>query len=411
MVLYIILFLYIIRLKMKQLLFIVMLILSFCSNRTNKSFYDAVQAQQVIQVGAERTELYLPKLRGKRVGLIVNQTSRIADKHLVDYMLSSGIKVQRLFCPEHGFRGSADNGAVLEDDIDALTQLPIISLYGKKKKPAKEDLEGIDMLVFDIQDVGVRFYTYISTLHYVMEAAAENGVELIVLDRPNPNIHYIDGPILDVKFSSFVGMHPVPVVYGMTIGEYAGMINGEGWLKDNVQCKLDVIPCHSYNRSMNYILPVKPSPNLASANAIAHYPSLCFFEPTSISIGRGTPHAFELIGQPGLTEHSYSFTPMPRTGASNPKHEGQLCFGESLIDRPARRDAMELKWLIKYYALCKDKEIPFFTNERFFDLLAGSSSLREQLIAGLGETEIRASWEVDLREYDNLRKPYMLYPD
>lgn len=370
-------------------------------------------ANAQLKVGAEQTNVYLPMLKNKTVALVVNPTSIIKSTHLVDSLKSLGINIKSIFAPEHGFRGDAEAGAHIKSDIDKKTNLPVLSLYGNKKKPSKEDLKGVDIVVFDIQDVGARFYTYISTLHYIMEACAENNIQLIVLDRPNPNGFYVDGPVLDPKFKSFVGMHPVPVVHGMTIGEYAQMINGEKWLPNGIQCKLNVVPCVGYAHSILYALPIKPSPNLPTKESILLYPSLCFFEGTDVSIGRGTDKPFELVGKPNFVKGSYEFTPKSIKGVSeNPKYNGQKCQGVLLTDfgnsyMPIHA-ALYLTWLIDFYKESSDKE-NFFNS--FFDKLAGTDQLRQQIIAGKTEEEIRKSWEPALSNYKQMRKKYLLYRD
>jgi len=363
----------------------------------------------VVMPGALDTEKYLPLIDGKNVGVIVNQTSRIGSTHLVDSLLARGVNIAKIFCPEHGFRGTADAGTLLDDDVDRNTGLPVISLYGRKKKPAPEDLAGLDVLIFDIQDVGIRFYTYLSTLHYILEAGAEQQVPVIVLDRPNPNIRMYDGPVLDTSFSSFVGLHPVPVAYGMTIGEYARMIVGEKWIKASAKCDLTVIPCLNYNRNSLYRLPVKPSPNLPNMQAIYLYPSLCFFEPTVISVGRGTDKAFQQIGHPSFNWFSYSFKPQSMVGAQNPKHKDVQCMGLNLSAVEPELTRLNLKWLLDFYSYCVDNGLEFFTNKAFFDKLAGTDKLRHALESGLTEDEIRASWVEGLESFNRLRRQYFIY--
>ena len=326
----------------------------------------------------------------------------IGNTHLVDSLLSIGIDVVKVFSPEHGFRGKADAGAKVENGTDSKTGLPIISLYGKNKKPYPEQLEGIDVLLFDIQDVGARFYTYISTLHYIMEAAGENNIKVIVLDRPNPNSHYVDGPIREKEFESFVGMHAIPIVHGMTIGEYAKMINGENWIA--VNCELTVIVIENYTRKMAYDLPIKPSPNLPNAKAINLYPSLCLFEGTTISIGRGTVYPFQHFGAPYL-ESDYSFTPKSGAGSKYPKHENKECFGTNLrLEKPLT--AINLNWIIETYKQCPEKE-EFFNN--FFDKLAGTDKLRKQIIAEKTQKEIKESWQEGLEEFKEKREKHLIY--
>ena len=360
-----------------------------------------------ITPGAEQTELYWKHIEGKKIGLVVNQTSTIAATHLADYLLERDISVVRLFTPEHGFRGKEDAGAKVSDGRDPKTGLSIVSLYGKNKKPSAESLEGLDVLIFDIQDVGVRFYTYISTLHYVMEAAAEQGVKVIVMDRPNPHAHYVDGPVLKEAFSSFVGMHPVPVIYGLTIGEYAQMINGEAWLSEGIKCDLTIIPVSNYLRSDQYILPIKPSPNLPNNLSIGHYPSLCFFEGTTLSVGRGTTMPFQIIGHPGL-EMDFTFTPQSTEGARYPKHENELCTGLDLRNiKPA--SALDLSYLITMHDEMKSRKLPFFNDDNFFNLLAGTDELKKDIISHKPLEEIKASWEQGLIDYKIKRRQYLIY--
>jgi uncharacterized protein YbbC (DUF1343 family) len=377
--------------KIKQIICISLVLFTF-----------SVKAQNIV-LGAERTDTYLPLLKNKNVGVVANQTSMIANTHLVDSLLSLEIDVVKVFSPEHGFRGKADAGAIIEDGIDSKTGIPIISLYGNNKKPTREQLLGIDVLVFDIQDVGVRFYTYISTLHYVMEAAAENNIKVIVLDRPNPNGHYVDGPILDTNFKSFVGMHPVPIVHGMTIGEYAKMINGENWI--TTRCELIVIEMENYTHNTNYDLPIKPSPNLQNARAVNLYPSLCLFEGTNISVGRGTDYPFQHFGAPYL-KSNYSFMPKSGEGSKYPKHEDIVCFGTDLRFQEDYLTALNLNWIIETFKQCSEKE-EFFNN--FFDKLAGTDKLKKQIIAGMTAKEIKASWQEGLEKFKKIRKKYLIY--
>jgi uncharacterized protein YbbC (DUF1343 family) len=356
---------------------------------------------------AHHTEDYLPYLKGFSIGVVSNQTSNIGTTHLVDSLVSSGINIKTVFAPEHGFRGNIDAGEYVKDGKDSKTGLPIISLYGKNKKPKPEQIEDIDILVFDIQDVGARFYTYLSTLHYIMEAAAEANIKVIVLDRPNPNAHYIDGPILKTENSSFIGLHPVPIVYGMTIGEYAKMINGEGWLQNEQKCDLQVIPLKNYNRNTTYELPVRPSPNLPNAQSIALYPSLCLFEGTPVSAGRGTEQQFQIFGSPDLDSemYSYTFTPQANLGAKYPKFKGELCFGENLSAYTAPNQ-IELQWLINAYK--QYNKDSFFTP--FFDKLAGNTELKKKIISGMSAEKIRESWKSDLQDFQVIRSKYLIYP-
>lgn len=365
-----------------------------------------------LQTGASLTAQYLDLIRGKKVALLVNQTSMIGDTHLADSLISLGIAVQKIFAPEHGFRGEADAGEQVKDGKDAKTGIPLISLYGDKKKPGKAELAGIDIVVFDIQDVGVRFYTYISTMSYVMEACAENGVEFMVLDRPNPNGHYVDGPVLKKGFESFIGLHPIPVVHGMTVGEYAQMVNGEGWLKEGIQCNLKVIQCANYDHDTAYELPVKPSPNLPNNRAIYLYPSLCFFEGTLVNVGRGTDKQFQVYGHPTYLGGDYKYTPKSMPGAKHPKFEDKECHGydlTTLSPEDIRKEArLNLNYLINYYKTFPKGE-EFFLKNNFFDKLAGSNELRFQIISGLDAETIRRGWRKDLAAFKILRKKYLLY--
>ncbi|GAA6767374.1 DUF1343 domain-containing protein [Flavobacterium sp. CGRL1] len=359
-----------------------------------------------IKTGADNYEKYLPLLKNKKIGIVTNQTGILSDKtHLVDFLLEKKIAVQTIFAPEHGFRGTADAGEHIVDGKDPKTGLSIISLYGDNKKPKTEQLAGIDIMIFDLQDVGARFYTYISSLHYVMEACAENNVPLIILDRPNPNGSIVDGPLLEKEFTSFVGMHPIPLLHGMTIGEYAQMVNGQKWLKNGVQCKLTVTPCVNYKRTMPYSLLVKPSPNLPNDQSINLYASLCLFEGTNVSMGRGTEKQFQIYGSPYLTKTNFSFTPKPNFGAKDPLYNGKECFGEDLTSYP-KLTQLELKWLIKAYQNTSDKT-KFFN--AFFTKLAGTKKLQQQIESGVSEKDIRAGWKKDLEAFLIMRKPYLLY--
>ncbi len=358
-------------------------------------------------------EVYLPRLTGKRLGLVVNQTSTVGQTHLVDTLLALGMDVLRIFAPEHGFRGEADAGATITDGTDTRTGLPIKSLYGSNKKPSREDLMDLDVIVFDIQDVGARFYTYISTLHYVMESAARYGKKVVVLDRPNPNGQLIDGPVRQPGYESFVGLDPIPVAHGLTVGEYARMVNGEGWLGEGLVCELEVIPCPGYTHNAVYELPVAPSPNLPNQRSIYLYPSLCFFEGTALSVGRGTDRQFQLYGHPQLTAAPDSFTPRPGPGAADPKLNGELCHGVDLSQQPAttfRARQLDLAPLLTTYRDLTAQGVPFFTRPNFFDLLAGSDRLRTMIEAGKSGVEIRASWAEELVTYRRLREQYLLYP-
>ncbi len=366
-----------------------------------------------LRSGADQMDRYLRLIDGKRIALVANHTSVVGKRHLVDTLLSSGIEknqILKVFAPEHGFRGDHAAGVQIEDGTDRLTGIPVASLYGSHKKPEPEELAGIEVMLFDLQDVGARFYTYISTLHYVMEACAENDIPLILLDRPNPNGGYVDGPVLDTAFKSFVGMHPIPVVYGLTIGELAGMINGEGWLSKGVQCELTVIPCADYSRGQPYAMPVSPSPNLANDHAVLMYPSTCFFEGTVLSEGRGTDMPFEVYGHPELPG-AFSYTPENIPGvARNPKFEGRLCHGADLRDfnPEAGWTRIHLKFLLEAYEAFPRKE-EFFT--KYFNTLAGCDTLRMQIEAGWDEERIRASWQGELEQYKLKRRKYLIYEE
>jgi len=361
---------------------------------------------QEIKTGADNFKAYLPLLKSKKIGIVTNQTGILSDKtHLVDFLLSKNINIKTIFAPEHGFRGTADAGERIIDGRDSKSGLPIISLYGDNKKPKPEQLVGIDLIVFDLQDVGLRFYTYISTLHYVMEACAENNIPVLILDRPNPNGNIIDGPMLEKEYTSFVGMHPVPVLYAMTIGEYGKMINGEKWLKNEVQSDLTVIPCLNYNRKMSYSLPVKPSPNLPNDQSINLYASLCLFEGTNVSVGRGTEKQFQIYGSPFLPKSDFSFVPKPNFGAKEPMHKDQICNGEDL-SAVTKVNQLELKWIMKAYNETSDKT-KFFNP--FFTKLAGTKQLQQQIEAGTSEKEIRKSWENGLNDFKKTRKKYLIY--
>lgn len=374
-------------------------------DNTTKTIHD-------IKVGAARTDEYLPLLKGKNVAVAANQSSVIENTHLVDTLLASGVLVKKVFCPEHGFRGLVDAGKKVKTYKDDKTNLPIISLYGKNKKPSVADLSGIDVVVFDIQDVGVRFYTYLSTLHYIMEACAENNKQVIVLDRPNPNGYYIDGPVMEDTYKSFLGLHPVPIVYGMTIGEYAQMINGEGWLKAGVKCNLKVVKLLNYNHTDFYELPIKPSPNLPNMASVYLYPSLGLFEGTVVSVGRGTDLPFQVIGHPTLQNTNYNFTPKPTSGALSPKYNGIECHGFNLFEfgKEYMRDTKKiyLFWLMGTYKNTPDKATFFDEN---FNYHAGNATLQKQIKDGATEAEIRESWKSGIQKFKPIRKKYLLYKD
>ncbi|MDB4088066.1 DUF1343 domain-containing protein [Flavobacteriales bacterium] len=366
-----------------------------------------------IVTGAERVNSYLNLLKGKRVAIVANQTSSIKQTHIVDSLLSLGVDIKKVFSPEHGFRGNASAGELVKSSMDVKTGLPLVSLYGKNKKPSALQLADIDIVIFDIQDVGARFYTYISTMHYVMEACAENNKKMLILDRPNPNGYYVDGPILKKEFKSFVGMHPIPVVHGLTVGELAFMINGEGWLKGGVKCDFKVIKCEKYSHSDYYKLPIAPSPNLPNMSSVYLYPSICFFEGTSVSVGRGTDLPFQVIGSPYLPKTSYSFTPSPNLGSKNPKYKGIECNGYDLnifgLLYIRNTKKLYLHWLIGLNEKTKGKE--FITRASFFDLLAGTNQLRQQVIKGESIKTIQESWSSDLDEYMKMRGQYLIYED
>jgi len=361
-------------------------------------------AESSVRCGADRTGQYFPLLEGKHFALCVNQTSRIGNVHLADSLCAANLRPAFILSPEHGFRGDADAGAGIADSKDIKTGLNIVSLYGKQKKPTKEQLKGIDLIVFDLQDVGCRFYTYLSTLHYIIKACSENGIGLIVLDRPNPN-DTVDGPLRKDGYSSFVGMHPIPVLHGCTLGEMARMILGEGWIKGS--CDLTVITVEGWHHGERYDLPVAPSPNLPNHHAIALYPSLCLFEGTVVSVGRGTGFPFEVIGTPSPKTGSFTFTPIPTKGALHPLHEGKPCYGEDLRSKN-QSTAFSLLYIMEMYRRSGLKE-GFFSNAKFFDLLAGSDALRRQILEGANEEEIRQSWQADLNSYKTIRKKYLLY--
>lgn len=381
-------------------------------------FFFGLSAQDVkvltdkeIVVGAKRMDKYLPLLQGKNVAVIANVTSQINSTHLVDTLLKLKVKIKKIFSPEHGFRGKADAGEKVGNQKDDKTGLPIVSLYGKHKKPTKEDLAGIDIVIYDMQDVGVRFYTYISTMTYCMEACAENNKQFIVLDRPNPNGFFIDGPVLDMKWKSFLGLHPVPLVYGMTCGEYAQMVNGEGWLAGGKKCSLTVVQLLNYDHTVSYQLPIKPSPNLPNMTAVYLYPSLGLFEGTVISVGRGTDSPFQVIGHPNLKDGRMNFTPKSTEGAKTPKYEGKICYGYDLkvfgeeVVRVSRQ--VYTYWIIGTYNSLKD---PNYFDENF-NFHAGNDMLQKQIKEGKSEEEIRKSWQPDIAKFKPIRKKYLLYKD
>lgn len=390
--------------KNKILFFLILSIYSFAQQSA---------INKALVVGANQTEKYVYKLNNKSIGIVANQTSVILNEdgsysHLIDSLLKLKINIKRVFAPEHGFRGDADAGEYVKNGSDKKTGLPIISLYGKNKKPALNYLKDIDIMIFDIQDVGVRFYTYISTLHYIMEACAEQKIPLIILDRPNPNGDYIDGPVLDMKYKSFVGMHPVPIVHGMTVGEFAKMINGESWLSDELHCDLTVIKVTNYSHSTVYEPPIPPSPNLPNYKSIRLYPSLCLFEGTSISVGRGTDDQFQVYGSPELNPmiYKYQFKPLPNKGAKFPKHQNKLCFGENLKNSKINK-GIQLNFILKAYENSKNKS-QFFND--FFIKLSGDNTLMNNIKIGFKELDIKKKWSKTLKSYSKMRQFYLLYP-
>ncbi|MDO5988948.1 DUF1343 domain-containing protein [Flavivirga amylovorans] len=425
--------------KNTVLLFVFIMI--SCASKAKSKLYinnetlHTTKSDSIIIIGANQTDNYLSLLNGKRVGIVANQTSVIFKKektqvigidpetheqsvvhvvekdtmtHLVDSLMALKIDIKKVFSPEHGFRGRVDAGELVKDGIDTKTNLPIVSLYGKNKKPTKDQLEGLDIVIFDIQDVGVRFYTYISTLHYIMEACSEQGIPVLILDRPNPNGHYVDGPTLEIKNKSFLGMHPIPLVHGMTIAEYAQMINGEKWLKNGVQCDLTIISMKNYTHDTFYSLPLRPSPNLPNDQSIKLYPSLGLFEGTNVNAGRGTEFQFQRYGAPFLnkTTLTFSYTPVANFGAKYPKHKNVLCYGEDLKDETLN-GVMTLKWVIKAYQNSMDKSL-FFNTENFTKH-AGIDTLQKQIEAGLSESEIKATWQEALESFKKTRSKYLIY--
>jgi len=402
--------------KNTVLLFVLILISCGSGNKSEDGsakleVTDSVEKE--IVVGANRTSEYLPLLNGKRVGIVANQTSVIYKEdnsysHIVDSLLTLNVDIKKVFSPEHGFRGNVDAGEHVKDGIDTKTRLPIISLYGDNKKPKIEQLEDLDILIFDIQDIGVRFYTYISTLHYLMEACAENNIPLIILDRPNPNGNYIDGPTMEKEHQSFLGMHPIPLVYGMTIGEYAQMVNGEKWLSNEEQCDITIISNDNYTHDKSYSLLIRPSPNIPNDQSIKLYPSLGLFEGTNINAGRGTEFQFQRYGAPFLNPETmtFTYTPQANFGAKYPKHKGELCYGEDLSNAEVK-DEMTLKWIIKAYENSTDKSLFFLTNG--FTKHAGTTKLQKQIEAGMTEADIKATWQEDLKHFRNIRVKYLIY--
>jgi len=370
----------------------------------------SVAENSIIVTGAEQSQEYLPLLKNKKVGMVVNNTSVVGDVHLVDFLLSKNIEIEKIFAPEHGFRGDASAGAKIVDGVDAKTGINVFSLYGKTRKPTPEHLKNLDIIIFDIQDVGCRFYTYISTMHLVMEACAENGIPLLILDRPNPNGDYIAGPIRKPEFKSFVGMDPIPIVHGVTVAELAKMINGEKWLKDGVQCDLTIVKVKNYTHSTKYELPVRPSPNLPNYRSVRLYPSLCFFEATSVSVGRGTDFPFQALGglQPNLGDFVFTPRSIPHV-AVNPLNKDKKCYGVDLRELN-EIPTFTLKYFLDFYSKYENKE-EFLTREKWLNKLAGTDDLIAQIRAGKNEKEILESWQPELEKYKTLRKKYLLYPD
>jgi uncharacterized protein YbbC (DUF1343 family) len=410
----------------------------FLSCSAQKPATTSATESKPVLAGAERLSAYLPLLKGKTVGIFANQTSTVGNTHLVDTLQKSGVNIKVIFGPEHGFRGTADAGEKLDNYVDQKTGIPVISLYGSKRRPSAEDVKDVDILLFDIQDVGVRFYTYISSLEEFMNAAFEYGKPLLILDRPNPNGFYVDGPVLEPKYKSFVGMQPVPVVYGMTIGEYAMMLSGEKWLNEKANARAEyyktaknsadtlfhflVIKCENYTHNSKFVLPVKPSPNLPEIQSIYWYPSTCYFEGTVLSEGRGTDRPFEIFGHPSLPKNLYKFTPTSRDGAKEPKLKDQVCYGwnisgttEDVLKKVDNK--VQLKYLLEAYKLFPTKDSFFIlpksgnADQSFFNKLAGNAELMQQIKSGVSEKEIRKSWEPKLQEFKKIRKKYLMYPD
>ena len=373
-----------------------------------------IKSADEVLVGAERASLYVPSLEGKNVALVVNPTSEVFGTHLVDFLLDKDIAIKKVFAPEHGFRGTADAGEKVKDGVDPKTKIPIKSLYGKNKKPTKTDLEGIDVVVFDIQDVGTRFYTYISTMHYVMQACAENNVTFIVLDRPNPNGFYVDGPVLKMANQSFVGMHPVPIVHGMTVGEFARMVNEEGWLGKGLKCDLRVVLLTGWTHKELYQLPVKPSPNLPNMTSVYLYPTLGLFEGTHISAGRGTDFPFQTFGSPTIKGAEFNYTPVSKPGAKYPKYKNQKCYGQDLREFDVfafyAKPEINIDRLIWAFVHTSNKEA-FFLKNHFYNKLAGTELLQQQILNGATSAEIKESWQTEVDAFKLLRKKYLLYKD
>lgn len=403
-------------LKLKSKNFVLIVLIFFINNANFSAQYCNNNDKLGFKTGADQPEKYLPLLKNKIVAVVTNQTGLLKDKtHLVDFLVKNDIKIKHIFAPEHGFRGEADAGEHIKNGVDTQTGLPIVSLYGANKKPTRDQMKGVDLVLFDIQDVGVRFYTYISTLTYVMEAAAENGVEVVVLDRPNPHDGYIDGPVLKPRWKSFVGLHPVPVVYGLTIGEYGKMVNGERWMKDGAQVKYTIIPMQGYFKNKRYAISERPSPNLPNDKSINLYPSLCFFEGTQVSVGRGTEKSFQIYGSPWIQKMDYSFVPKPTLGAKDPFLKGQQCYGEDLSQYKKYLRELNLEWVVKAYQHYQNPKKSFFLIDKkgryWFDTLAGTDELRKQIIAHKSIEEIRKSWKKDLEYFEKIRIKYIIYKD
>ncbi len=409
--------------NLKSTFLLLVLTIISCGNHNSNAKKEANLAKNTtpkdtilpIVVAANKTQDYIDKLKDKKIGLVTNQTSVIFKNttqdnytHLVDSLLALDINIKKVFAPEHGFRGKADAGEMIKDGMDVKTGLQIVSLHGKNKKPPIAQLEGIDLMIFDIQDVGARFYTYISTLHHVMEACAENNIPLLVFDRPNPNGHYVDGPTLEIEHSSFLGKHPIPLVHGMTIGEYAKMINGEQWLANGIQCKIDIVKMDNYNHNKEYNLPIRPSPNLPNDIAINLYPSLGLFEGTTINAGRGTEFQFQRYGSPILDKkvYTFSYTPVPNFGAKYPKHKEKLCYGAN-ISETKKLAKVSLSFLIDAYTNCTDKTKFFLTKS--FTKHAGTAVLQQQIEAGLSESEIKGTWKEGITAFKKTRSKYLIY--
>ena len=370
----------------------------------------SIYSQNKILTGSDQPKEYIPFLKNKSIGIVAHKASRLNTNnniHLVDFLIKNNIKIKTIFAPEHGYYSSADDGDLLSDSKEKSTGLNIVSLYGKSKKPLPKHLEGIEVMVFDLQDVGARFYTFLSTLHYIMQACAEANIPVLILDRPNPNGHYVDGPVLDIRFKTFVGMHPVPIVHGMTLGEYAKMINGEGWLGEDLNCELHIVKVKNYTHNTKYILPVRPSPNLPNAQSIRLYPSLCLLEPTTISIGRGTEKQFQIYGHPNFSKTKFKFKPSPNFGSKNPKWNDKICYGVSL-EKIKVQDQLNISWLIDAYNKLPRNYI-FFKDS--FERIAGTDQLRNQIINKKSEEEIRKSWQSGLVKYKKMRKNYLIYPE